>query len=149
MSNTIIILSGGFDPVHKGHIRMFEAAKSFPSRVVVGLNSDDWLRKKKGEPFMAWEERKEILDSIKYIDCVYRFDDSDGSACDLIRIVKKENLDVDDIKIYFGNGGDRTSANSPEVDYCSKNAIDVLWGLGGEKVQSSSDLIKSFKEIDK
>ena len=146
MIKTIIILSGGFDPVHKGHIRMFKAAKNFPATVIVGLNSDLWLTRKKGKPFMPWDERKEILEAMSYIDSVYSFNDDDDSACDLIRCVLEENKEDKDIKIYFGNGGDRTNMNSPEVDYCNKNNIDTLWGLGGEKIQSSSDLIKGSQE---
>ena len=146
MNKTIIILSGGFDPVHKGHVRMFQAAKSFPSTVIVGLNSDDWLTRKKGKPFMSWSERKEILDAMSCIDYIYKFDDSDDSACDLIRIVQRENEANKDVKIYFGNGGDRTNTNSPEVDFCNENNIEILWGVGGEKIQSSSDLIKASKE---
>ena len=145
MIKTIIILSGGFDPVHKGHVRMFKAAQAFPAHVAVGLNSNSWLIKKKGKPFMDWEERREILDAMSCIDEVYPFNDDDDSACDLIRIIS-EKYSSEEVKIYFGNGGDRTSSNSPEVDYCNKNNIDFLWGVGGEKIQSSSDLIKSSKE---
>ena len=146
MVKTIIILSGGFDPVHKGHIRMFKAAKNFPATVIVGLNSDLWLTRKKGKPFIPWDERKEILEAMSYIDSVYSFNDDDDSACDLIRCVLEENKQNKDIKIYFGNGGDRTNINSPEVDYCNKNNIDTLWGLGGGKIQSSSNLIKGSQE---
>ena len=142
MKNTIIILSGGFDPVHKGHVRMFKAAKEFPATVVVGLNSDEWLIRKKGQPFMDWEERKEILDSMSYIDSVFAFDDRDDSACDLIRKVKELHLNSPEIRLCFGNGGDRTNSNSPEVDFCNKNEIELLWGIGGGKIQSSSDLIE-------
>ena len=71
MNETIIILSGGFDPVHKGHIRMFKAAKAFPAKVIVGLNSDSWLIRKKGKPFISFNERKEILESIRFIDSVF------------------------------------------------------------------------------
>tara|TARA_Y100001970_G_C14239153_1_gene863788 strand:- start:689 stop:1129 length:441 start_codon:yes stop_codon:yes gene_type:complete len=146
MSKTIIILSGGFDPVHKGHIRMFKAAKEFPAKVVVGLNSDSWLIRKKEKPFIGFDERKEILESIRFIDSVYSFNDDDGTACDLIRLIIEENKDSDDIKIYFGNGGDRNKENSPEVDYCSQNNIDIIWNLGGSKIQSSSDLINALKK---
>jgi len=146
MIKIIIILSGGFDPIHKGHIRMFKAAKNFPAEVIVGLNSDSWLTRKKGKPFIDFDERKEILESIRFIDSVCSFDDNDDSACELIKSVIKEKEQVENLKIYFGNGGDRNKKNSPEVDYCSKNNIDILWGLGGEKIQSSSNLINSSKK---
>ena len=143
MNDTIIILSGGFDPVHKGHVRMFKAAKEFPAKVIVGLNSDAWLTRKKGKPFMPWDERKEILEVMSCIDFVYEFNDGDDSACDLIERVVNKYKGNPDIKVYFGNGGDRTNSNSPEVSYCEANNIDLLWGVGGEKIQSSSDLIRN------
>ncbi len=141
----IIILSGGFDPVHKGHIRMFKAAKEFPSTVIVGANSDNWLIRKKGSAFMAFEERREILESIKFIDEVCSFNDDDDSACELIRLVNERYQSKDGISICFGNGGDRTNTNSPEVNFCINNQIELLWGLGGDKIQSSSDLISKSK----
>ena len=143
MSDTIIILSGGFDPVHKGHVRMFKEAKAFPATVIVGLNSDIWLTRKKGKPFMNWDERKEILEVMNCVDGVYKFNDDDDSACDLIEKVAKKYKNNSDVKIYFGNGGDRTNSNSPEVSYCEENNIEILWGVGGGKIQSSSDLIKN------
>ena len=143
MSDTIIILSGGFDPVHKGNVRMFKAAKDFPAKVIVGLNSDASLTRKKGKPFMSWDERKEILEVMSCVDSVYEFNDGDDSACDLIERVARRYEDNPNTKIYFGNGGDRTNSNSPEVSYCESNNIDLLWGVGGGKIQSSSDLIKN------
>ena len=142
MKSTVIILSGGFDPVHKGHIRMFKAAKQFPAAVIVGLNSDEWLIRKKGQPFMDWGERKEILKSVSYIDDVLRFDDKDDSACHLIQKVESLYENAPEYKLCFGNGGDRTNENAPEVNYCNKNGIKLLWGLGGGKIQSSSELIE-------
>ena len=146
MKNSIIILSGGFDPVHKGHVQMFKDAKAFPAAVIVGLNSDKWLIRKKGKPFMDWDERKEILNAMSCIDSIHSFNDDDESACDLIRKVKELYKDSPEVKLYFGNGGDRTDGNSPEVDYCNENGIELLWGVGGGKIQSSSDLIKNSKK---
>jgi len=143
MKKNIIILSGGFDPVHKGHIRMFKSAKNL-GKVIVGLNSDAWLIRKKNKFFMPFSERKEILDSIKYIDSVIKFDDSDDTACFLIEDVYKNF--GSDYHVSFGNGGDRTNDTTPEVDYCIKNNIEMLWGIGGGKIQSSSDLLKDWEE---
>ena len=92
---------------------------------------------------MNWEERKEILEVMSCIDYVYEFNDGDDSACDLIdRVVRKYGNDSN-MRICFGNGGDRTNSNSPEVRYCEEHNIELLWGIGGGKIQSSSDLIKN------
>ena len=88
----MIILSGGFDPIHKGHVRMFKEA-SLNGMVVAGLNSDQWLIRKKGKFFMPFVERKEILESIRYIDLVKSFDDSDDTACSLINKIINEYSD--------------------------------------------------------
>ena len=137
----MIILSGGFDPIHKGHIRMFKEA-SLNGMVVAGLNSDEWLIRKKGKFFMPFVERKEILESIKYIDLVKNFDDSDDTACNLIHKIDIEFSDK--YNIFFGNGGDRTNQTTPEINFCNDNNIDLIWGLGGGKIQSSSDLLKNW-----
>ena len=148
----IVILSGGFDPVHIGHIRMFREASQFGHYVIVGLNSDDWLTRKKGKPFMCWEERKEVLESIRYVNQVLPFDDSDDTASDIIRKVANhywDNAETDDTgffnyySIYFANGGDRGKGNVPEIEVCKDVGVEMLWGVGGGKVQSSSDLIKN------
>ena len=142
MNKKIIILSGGFDPVHKGHVRMFKAASEYGD-VVVGANSDDWLIRKKGKFFMPFLEKKEILESIKYIDSVLAFDDSDDSAYQLIKDVKSHY--GNDVELYFGNGGDRTNETTPEIEYCEKNNIGLIWDLGGGKIQSSSDLLNNYE----
>ena len=143
MSKKIIILSVGFDPIHKGHVRMFKSAKDF-GEVFVGLNSDEWLVRKKEKYFMPFVERKEILESIKYIDKVFDFDDSDDTACSLIIFIYQKYKD--DFDIAFGNGGDRTNDTTPEVKFCVENDIEMIWGLGGGKIQSSSDLLKNWEK---
>ena len=137
----MIILSGGFDPIHKGHVRMFKEA-SLNGMVVAGLNSDQWLIRKKGKFFMPFVERKEILESIRYIDLVKSFDDSDDTARSLINKINNEYSD--NYNIFFGNGGDRTNQTTPEIKFCNDNNIDLIWGLGGGKIQSSSELLKNW-----
>ena len=140
----IIILSGGFDPVHVGHVRMFEAAKDEGAIVIVGVNSDTWLCRKKDKPFMPESERVEILKAFKSVDYVYTFNDNDDTACDLIKkVIQMYSDNKEDMKIFFGNGGDRTNKTTPEIEFCNQNNIDMIWGVGGGKIQSSSDLIKN------
>ena len=137
---SIIILSGGFDPVHKGHLRMFRDASNLGHQVIVGLNSDDWLIRKKGKPFMKFEERKEIIEGFKYVNQVLLFDDTDDTANDLIKKVN-ELYEKEDVKLYFANGGDSKKGNVPEINVCKYLGITMLWGIGGGKIQSSSWLI--------
>ena len=152
----VMILSGGFDPPHRGHIKMFKQAKELATVVIVGLNSDEWLTRKKGKPFMNFGERSEILSSIKFIDNVWGFNDDDGTACNLISNVHSLCADIlftalkRPVKIAFGNGGDRSkkgSIPSSEEELCQKLGIDIVGGVGGEeKVQSSSTLIANAKK---
>ena len=141
----VIILSGGFDPVHKGHIRMFREAANLGHQVIIGLNSDKWLTRKKGKPFMKWEERAEILESCKFITQVLSMDDSDDTASDIIKQVAKLYQDQD-MNIYFANGGDRKRGNVPELDTCKELNVVMLWGIGGGKIQSSSDLTANWEK---
>ena len=144
---SIIVLSGGFDPVHKGHLRMFREASWLGHQVIVGLNSDEWLSRKKGKQFMEFEERKEILEGFKYVNQVIPFNDSDNTASEAIIYVHNmfEHRD-EDYNIYFANGGDRGRGNVPEVGVCKELDVVMLWGIGGGKIQSSSWLTNGGKD---
>ena len=132
-----VMVSGGFDPMHIGHVRMIqEAAREF-GEVIVAVNSDDWLLRKKGYVFMPWEERAEIAASIQGVSKVVAFDDADDTACDAIRTYKPT---------FFANGGDRTTNNTPEQTVCEELGVTMVWGVGGGKIQSSSDLVDGSAE---
>ncbi len=138
----IVLVTGGFDPIHSGHIAYIKEARSLGDFLVVGANSDEWLRRKKKKEFMPWEERASVLSSIKNVDRVINFDDSDGSAKDAIRKVRQ--LFPDD-RIIFANGGDRTNANIPEMDIIDEN-LEFVFGVGGEhKMNSSSWILQEWK----
>lgn len=138
----IIILSGGFDPVHKGHVRMIQSAAKNCNLLIVGVNSDAWLRRKKKKEFMQCSERKEIISAFEGVAEVLSFDDTDNSASDLIRKIRKS---YPSSLIAFGNGGDRVQDNVPEVQTCLECNVEMIWNIGGEKIQSSSDLIKNSR----
>ena len=132
-----VMVSGGFDPIHIGHVRMIqEAAREFGD-VIVAINSDDWLLRKKGYVFMPWEERAEIARAIQGVTKVVAFDDSDNTACNAIRTYKPT---------FFANGGDRTTENTPEQQVCEELGVQMVWGVGGGKIQSSSDLVSDSSE---
>ena len=139
MSFTVVVVSGGFDPVHSGHLAMFRADCALGDKLIVGVNSDDWLIRKKGKFFMNVEERKAILKSIRWIDEVWEFDDSDDSAIQLLE-------DIRDIywpyKIVFANGGDRNETNNRELGV---EGIEFVYGVGGNhKMNSSSELLRAW-----
>jgi D-beta-D-heptose 7-phosphate kinase/D-beta-D-heptose 1-phosphate adenosyltransferase len=136
----IVLFTGGFDPVHSGHISCIQEARKI-GRVVIGLNSDEWLTRKKGKPFLSFYERKLILDQFKDVLCVLDFDDSDNTASDAIRKTKEM---FPNNEIVFVNGGDRTKNNIPELEkYQNDNKVSFLFGIGGENKQNSSSLILS------
>ena len=130
-----IIVTGGFDPIHSGHIDYFKAAKQLGDYLIVGLNSDDWLTNKKGRPFLPWEERAAIINEFNIVDEVIQFNDSDGSAIDAIRIAKQK---YPDDHLLFANGGDRTSDNIPEMVF---DDVDFMFGVGGQNKKNSSSWI--------
>jgi cytidyltransferase-like protein len=136
----IVLCTGGFDPLHSGHIEYFREAKKLGDQLIVGVNSDNWLTNKKGRAFMSYRERSLIVSAIDCVDAVYQFDDSDGTACNFIKNMK-EQYPTD--TIIFANGGDRTATNIPEVII-----PDVLFkfGVGGEnKANSSSWILDEWK----
>ena len=124
------------DPIHIGHIRMIREASEYGDVIVI-LNSDDWLIRKKGFCFMTWDERSEILMSIKGVSSVESVDDHDGTVCDALNRIKPD---------YIANGGDRTSENTPERLVCDNLGIKMLWNIGGGKIQSSSTLLDKIKK---
>ncbi|MHA2052119.1 MAG: adenylyltransferase/cytidyltransferase family protein [Candidatus Hodarchaeales archaeon] len=137
MRNKTVMVSGGFDPVHVGHVRMIREAAEWGDVIVV-INSDDWLKRKKGYVFMPWEERAEIMGNIKGVKVVTNVDDSDGTVCNALRHHKPSA---------FANGGDRKKNNTPEMEVCDELGIQMLWGIGGkDKPQSSSWLVNKAME---
>ena len=133
---TTVAVSGGFAPIHKGHVRMIRAASAFGGVIVIA-NSDEWLMRKKGYVFMPWEERAEILDSIKGVVAVVKAEDDDDTVCETLRSLQPDA---------FANGGDRKGNNVPEVALCDELGIKMLWNVGGDKIQSSSWLVEKSKE---
>ena len=134
-----VMVSGGFDPVHAGHIRMIRDAAKYGDVIVVA-NSDEWLWRKKGFVFMEYERRIEILNAIKGVILVDSVDDADGTVCEAIRRLKPT---------YFANGGDRGRSNTPEQSVCEELNVQLLWGIGGEeKLQSSSELAKKARDFE-
>lgn len=134
------MVSGGFDPVHAGHIRMILDAGKWGDVIVIA-NSDRWLFEKKGFVFMDFEQRAEILQAIKGVILVDSVDDTDGTVCDAIRRHKPT---------YFANGGDRGRNNTPEQTVCEELGIKMLWSVGGdEKRDSSSELVKRVRAPDR
>jgi D-beta-D-heptose 7-phosphate kinase/D-beta-D-heptose 1-phosphate adenosyltransferase len=125
-SKKTIVISGGFDPIHPGHIAMIESAAKY-GEVHIVVNSDDWLIRKKGFYFQPFADRKKILEA--YTPHVHEVDDTDGTVCEALRRIKPD---------YFGNGGDRTNKNTPELDVCEELGIEPVFELGGGKYSSSS-----------
>lgn len=134
----VVIVTGGFDPLHSGHIAYFQAAKELGTILCVGINSDEWLVRKKGRPFMPFTERKAIVENIKCVGHAFGFDDSDGSAIKAIEYVKE--MFPNTSEIVFANGGDRTKDNIPEMVF---DDVDFVFGVGGEDKKNSSSWILS------
>jgi cytidyltransferase-like protein len=140
MINRVVLVTGGFDPLHSGHIEYFKAAKALGNILVVGVNSDAWLERKKGRAFMPSNERVTIIQNLKVVDHCILFNDDDGSAREAIRNVK---MLYPNSQIIFANGGDRTKDNIPEM---TETDVEFAFGVGGEnKLNSSSWILEEWK----
>lgn len=136
----IVLATGGFDPIHAGHIHYLREAKKLGDILIAGINSDEWLIRKKGRAFMSLYERQLIVSAIDCVDAAYRFDDTDGSACALI---KDMQLQYPNDEIIFANGGDRNVHNIPEFQVPN---VEFAFGVGGNnKMNSSSWLLDEWK----
>ena len=138
--DTIVVVSGGFDPLHSGHIKLIKEARTLGEYLIVGINSDEWLARKKGRAFMPWQERLCVLNNLASVDEVYTFDDEDGTACHLLQQVRAHYPEA---RIIFANGGDRTQDNIPEM---TVQNVEFVFGVGGEdKANSSSWILQEWK----
>jgi len=142
----VVLVTGGFDPLHSGHIAYFKAAKELGTYLVVGVNSDAWLTRKKGRAFMPASEREEVIRNLSMVDQVVVFDehmDADGSAKEFIKTMCWHYEDDD---VIFANGGDRTDVNIPEMEVVAEN-LSFAFGVGGEdKKNSSSWILKEWSQ---
>jgi len=138
----IVLVTGGFDPIHSGHISYFKSARTLGDMLIVGLNSDEWLERKKGRAFMPWNERLCVVNNLNMVDEVYTFDDEDGSARAFIHQVRAHYPDAE---LIFANGGDRTANNIPEMDVVD-DSLRFEFGVGGkDKKNSSSWILEEWK----
>lgn len=138
----LVAVSGGFDPIHIGHVRMIREARALGDELVVILNNDNWLMAKKGFAFMPEEERKEIIEALEGVSRVvltkHKENDPDRSVCESLREVHPD---------IFANGGDRFADNIPEAILAKELGIELVFGVGrGGKVQSSSWLTAKIRE---
>ena len=137
---TIVVVSGGFDPIHSGHIRLIKEARALGDQLIVGINSDEWLARKKGQAFMPWQERLCVINNLQQVDEVYTFNDDDGTATHLLQQVRA-HYPAD--RIIFANGGDRTQDNIPEMAVPN---VEFVFGVGGtDKANSSSWILQEWK----
>ena len=139
----VSLVTGGFDPIHSGHISYFKRAKDLSNYLIVGLNGDPWLKRKKGQYFQSWTERADIIRHLDMVDAVISWEDADDSACGAI----KKCLDIAQT-VVFCNGGDREKTNTPEVDKYGENPrVEFQFGIGGsDKMNSSSWILHGYFE---
>ena len=134
----VVTVSGGFDPIHVGHLRMFEEAKKLGDKLVVIINSDGWLRRKKGAYFMSSKERAEIIKAFGCVDDVFIYESVKPDVCGALEKIKPD---------IFANGGDRKNVEDiPEAETCAKLGIEMIFNVGGKKIRSSSTMLQSYCE---
>ena len=134
-NNKIIAVSGGFDPLHIGHIELFREAKQLGNKLIVIVNGDQWLIRKKGKFLMVLSDRMEIIRNLKMVDYVIGWDDGTENVCGALEAIRPD---------VFVNGGDRTRKNIPEVAVCKKLGIEMIFEVG-KKIRSSSDLLNNYE----
>ena len=134
MSEKIVAVSGGFDPIHVGHLRMMQEAAEHGKLTVI-INSDAWLRRKKGYVFMPWDERAELISALACVDNVIQANDDDRTVCETLKELRPD---------IFANGGDRGVNTTPEAKLCEELDIELMWNIGGGKVRSSSNLVREI-----
>ena len=135
MNSETIAISGGFDPIHPGHVELIEAAKEY-GRLIIILNTDEWLIRKKGFYFQPWEDRGKLLEA--YADTIIQAKDDDGTVCENLKELRPT---------YFGNGGDRKEGNTPELKVCKEFGITPVWNLEGAHASLHSSSIYSKKRV--
>jgi D-beta-D-heptose 7-phosphate kinase/D-beta-D-heptose 1-phosphate adenosyltransferase len=153
MKKKVVIVSGGFDPLHSGHVEYLYAARALGDQLIVGANSDGWLKRKKGAAFLPIKERLTILRALRPVDIAIPFQDDDGSACGLINYVLEMYgvlyvLDGGIQEFIFANGGDRTDENIPEIHrFKNRQDLKFVFGVGGsKKLNSSSDILRKWEQ---
>jgi len=142
----IVLVTGGFDPLHSGHIAYFKAAKELGQKLYVGLNSDEWLKRKKGRAFLPWSERAAIVKELSCVDEIVQFNDDDGSARDAVKVVHEMHPDS---LLIFANGGDRSAETIPGPERKAwQDHPNILFEYdvgGGDKMNSSSWILAEWK----
>ena len=143
----VVLVTGGFDPLHSGHLAYFKAAKALGDTLVVGINSDSWLKRKKGRSFYTWDERFQLIKNLEMVDYVIEFNDDENNS---INAIKQATQTFPGAKIIFANGGDRTAENIPEMglldDERYKENLEFVFSVGGDnKMNSSSWILEEWK----
>lgn len=139
MMKTVVLVTGGFDPLHSGHLNLFKAARALGDKLIVGLNSDSWLERKRGKSFLPLQDRFEIVSSIKWVDNCILFNDEDDTA---IEAIKNVRMLYPFAQVLFANGGSRNKANVPEKEF---DKVEFVYGVGGVKSQSSSWILQRWE----